>query len=83
MIIPHASNTSGHAAHRPDLLFASGGDYSTPGTPEPNQVFFNTGGPGLRFQDVTSQVLGNVKQDFTGLGRTLARHKIVCRVYSD
>ena len=44
---------------RPDLLFANGGDYSTPGTPEPNQVFFNTGGPGLRFQDVTSQVLGN------------------------
>ena len=33
---------------RPDLLFANGGDYSTPGTPEPNQVFFN-GGPGARF----------------------------------
>ena len=43
---------------RPDLLFANGGDYSTPGTPEPNQVFFNTG-PGLRFQDVTAQVLGD------------------------
>ena len=43
---------------RPDLLFANGGDYSTPGTPEPNQVFFNTG-PGLKFQEVTSQVLGD------------------------
>ncbi len=43
---------------RPDLLFANGGDYSTPGTPEPNQVFFNTG-PGLKFQDVTAQVLGD------------------------
>ena len=27
---------------RPDLLFANGGDYSTPGTPEPNLVFMNT-----------------------------------------
>ncbi len=43
---------------RPDLLFANGGDYSTPGTPEPNQVFFNTG-PGLKFKDVTAQVLGD------------------------
>ena len=43
---------------RPDLLFANGGDYSTPGVPEPNQVFFNRG-PGLRFQEVTSQVLGD------------------------
>jgi hypothetical protein len=33
---------------RPDLLFANGGDYSTPGKPEPNQVFLN-GGPGARF----------------------------------
>lgn len=40
---------------RPDLLFANGGDYSTPGTPEPNQVFFNTGGPGLKFQEVTTR----------------------------
>ena len=31
---------------RPDLLFANGGNYSTPGAPEPNQVFFN-GGPGV------------------------------------
>ena len=43
---------------RPDLLFANGGDYSTPGTPEPNQVFFNTG-PGLVFKEVTSAVLGD------------------------
>lgn len=27
-----------------DLLFANGGDYSTPGTPELNRVFFNAGG---------------------------------------
>src|SRR5688500_16476182 len=42
---------------RPDLLFANGGDYSTPGTPEPNQVFFNRG-PGSRFSEVTEHVLG-------------------------
>src|SRR5687768_4617892 len=41
----------------PDLLFANGGDYSTPGTPEPNQVFVNRG-PGSRFSEVTEQVLG-------------------------
>jgi len=42
---------------RPDLLFANGGDYSTPGTPEPNQVFLNTG-PGFRFEDATTRVFG-------------------------
>src|SRR5215203_5909281 len=42
---------------RPDLLFANGGDYSTPGTPEPSQVFFNEG-PGLRFREVTTEVFG-------------------------
>jgi hypothetical protein len=42
---------------RPDLLFANGGDYSTPGKPEPNQVFLNRG-PGARFSEVTEQVLG-------------------------
>ncbi len=42
---------------RPDLLFANGGDYSTPGAPEPSQVFFN-GGPGTQFQEVTAEVLG-------------------------
>ena len=43
---------------RPDLLFANGGDYSTPGKPEPNQVFLN-GGPGARFIEATDQVLGS------------------------
>ena len=42
---------------RPDLLFANGGDYSTPGAPEPNQVFLNNG-PGSRFSEATEQVLG-------------------------
>ena len=42
---------------RPDLLFANGGDYSAPGTPEPSQVFFNNG-PGARFREVTTEVLG-------------------------
>lgn len=42
---------------RPDLLFANGGDYSAPGAPEPNQVFFN-GGAGARFTEMTQQVLG-------------------------
>ena len=42
---------------RPDVLFANGGDYSTPGTPEPNQVFLNTG-PGFRFTEATQQVFG-------------------------
>jgi len=42
---------------RPDLLFANGGDYSAPGSPEPNQVFLN-GGPGARFIEATERVLG-------------------------
>ncbi len=42
---------------RPDLLFANGGDYSTPGTPEPNQVFMHTG-PGFRFAEATAAVFG-------------------------
>ena len=42
---------------RPDLLFANGGDYSTPGRPEPNQVYFNAG-PGARFTEMTEPVLG-------------------------
>src|SRR5262245_18025567 len=41
---------------RPDLLFANGGDYSTPGTPEPNQVFVNNGA--FRFTEATTQVFG-------------------------
>jgi hypothetical protein len=42
---------------RPDILFANGGDYSTAGAPEPNQVFLNTG-PGLRFREATADVFG-------------------------
>ncbi|MEW6321209.1 MAG: VCBS repeat-containing protein [Acidobacteriota bacterium] len=41
---------------RPDLLFANGGDYSTPGAPEPNQVFLNTGS--FRFREATTEILG-------------------------
>ena len=40
-----------------DLLFANGGDYSEPGVPELNRVFFNRG-PGARFEDGTQAVLG-------------------------
>ena len=43
---------------RPDLLFANGGDYSTPGAPEPNQVFLNAG-RGRPFIEATTQVLGD------------------------
>jgi hypothetical protein len=43
---------------RPDLLFANGGDYSTPGTPEPNQVFLYAG-PGFRYVEATTEVLGS------------------------
>ena len=42
---------------RPDLLFANGGNYSAPGTPEPNRVFFNRG-PGQRFVERTREVFG-------------------------
>jgi hypothetical protein len=43
---------------RPDLLFANGGDYSTPGAPEPSQIFFNNG-PGPVFREVTAEVVGS------------------------
>lgn len=42
---------------RLDLLFANGGDYSTPGDPEPNRVFMNAG-PGRRFVERTAEVMG-------------------------
>jgi hypothetical protein len=42
---------------RPDLLFANGGDYSTPGAPEPSQVFLNNG-PGQMFREATTETLG-------------------------
>jgi hypothetical protein len=53
---------------RPDLLFANGGDYSAPGSPEPNQVFLNVG-PGMKFADATSRVFGTV----TDLTRVIRR----------
>ena len=62
---------------RPDLIFANGGDYSTPGTPEPNQVFLNTG-PAFGFAEATEHVFGTTPdlarvvkaRDFTGDGLT-------------
>src|SRR5215510_1463343 len=42
---------------RPDLLFANGGDYSTPGKPEPSRVFRNIG-PGFHFSEITNAVFG-------------------------
>ncbi len=58
-----------------DLLFANGGDYSEPGTPEPNRVFFNRG-PGERFEEHTEEVFGSTPdlarvikvRDFDGSG---------------
>ena len=42
---------------RPDLLFANGGNYSEPGTPEPNLAFINNG-PGRRFDNWSEAVFG-------------------------
>jgi len=42
---------------RPDLLFANGGDYSTPGKPEPNGAYINRGGR-LAFEDRSAAVFG-------------------------
>ena len=42
---------------RPDLLFANGGNYSEPGTPEMNRAFINTG-QGFRFADRSAAVFG-------------------------
>ncbi len=41
----------------PDLLFANGGDYSTPGKPEFNQAFVNRG-PGKPFENRSAAVFG-------------------------
>ncbi|HUF47777.1 MAG TPA: VCBS repeat-containing protein [Vicinamibacterales bacterium] len=41
---------------RLDLMFANGGDYSTPGAPEANLVFFNRADG--RFENRTAEVLG-------------------------
>lgn len=60
---------------RPDLIFANGGDYSTPGTPEPNQVFLQTAP--FRFTERTAETFGPTPdlaraikaRDFNGDGR--------------
>jgi hypothetical protein len=59
-----------------DILFANGGDYSTPGTPELNRAFYN-GGYGKPFVERTREVFGNTPdiarvvkaRDFDGDGR--------------
>ncbi|HEX5070526.1 MAG TPA: VCBS repeat-containing protein [Vicinamibacterales bacterium] len=59
----------------PDLLFANGGGYSTPGKPEPSRVFFNMGA-GKPFVDRTTGVFGEAlflsrsikARDYTGDG---------------
>jgi FG-GAP-like repeat len=59
-----------------DILFANGGDYSTPGTPELNRAFYNTG-PGKAFVERTTEVFGTTPdiarvvkaRDFNGDGR--------------
>jgi hypothetical protein len=40
-----------------DILFANGGDYSTPGTPEHNRAFYNQG-PGKPFVERSTEVFG-------------------------
>lgn len=45
---------------RPDILFANGGDYDTPGEPVPTRVFGNRGG-GQPFVEITRQVFGDAK----------------------
>jgi hypothetical protein len=42
---------------RPDLLFANGGNYSEPGSPEMNGAFINEGS-GLRFMDRSLAIFG-------------------------
>lgn len=59
-----------------DLLFANGGDYSTPGSPEPTRAFLNAG-PGKPFVERTTQFFGTTPslarvvkaRDFNGDGR--------------
>jgi hypothetical protein len=53
---------------RLDLLFVNGGDYSTPGKPEPNRAFLNRG-PGRRFEEATAAVFGPRPDD---LARAIA-----------
>jgi len=61
---------------RLDMLFANGGDYSTPGAPELNRAFYNQGA-GKPFVERTAQVFGTTPdlarvvkaRDFNGDGR--------------
>ena len=43
-----------------DLLFANGGEFSTPGTPELSRVFLNQG-PGNQYKEITESVFGLTK----------------------
>ena len=43
-----------------DMLFANGGNYSSPGTLEASRVFINQG-PEKKFQEITSQIFGDEK----------------------
>ncbi len=51
---------------RPDVLFANGAAYETPGPPIANWVFLNRG-PGQKFEDASTQVFG----DFEGITRVI------------
>lgn len=42
---------------RVDILFANGGNYNEPGTPEPNRIFLNQGA-GKPFREATQDILG-------------------------
>jgi hypothetical protein len=44
----------------PDILFANGAAYETPGPPVANRIFLN-GGPGQRFEDATTRILGDLE----------------------
>jgi hypothetical protein len=43
---------------RPDILFANGGDYESPGAPEPLRVFANGSGG---FTEVTTDIFGDAR----------------------
>ena len=44
----------------PDILFANGAAYETPGPPVASRVFV-TGGPRTRFEDATTRILGDLE----------------------
>ena len=43
-----------------DILFANGGDYNSPGEPEPTRIFLNKG-PGKPFHDATVEIFRDAK----------------------